>query len=384
MFKRMLLMVVLVLAAFAGLGYAKYKQIQAGIAMGKLFAPQPAAVTTIVAKPQTWQPVLGSIGALKAVNGVVVSTDLSGIVSEIHFESGAMVKKGDLLLKLDTRQEDAQLAQAQSKADWAKTNLDRQKDLLSKKTVAQSDYDAAVTEYEQDKAALENAKALIARKTITAPFDGLLGIRNVNLGQYVNVGDSIVPLQSLSPIYVDFSIPQQQIPQIAVGKKVRIKVDGMEDKVYEGEISSINSLVDQATRNITVEAILKNEDGKLRPGMYVNVEVLLPEQDGVITIPATAVSYSPYGNSVFIVKDAVDEKNQPVNGSDGKRAKMVVEQFVKLGASRGDQVAVLSGVKEGDEVVTSGMFKLQSKALVKIDNSQVQPGNDPNPKPPDT
>ena len=367
------------------LAVVKLMQVKQGMAMGALFAPPPAAVTTVIAKPQTWQPLLSSIGALKALNAVVVSTDLAGIVSEIHFESGATAKKGDPLIKLDTRQEDAQLAQAEAKADLSKINLTRQADLLTKKAIAQSDYDSAASDYRQNEAAVENAKALIARKTITAPFDGLLGIRQVNVGQYLNVGDPIAPLQSLNPIYVDFSIPQQQIGQIEIGKKVHVIVDGLEGKEFEGDITSINSLVDPSTRNITVEATMQNEDGKLRPGMFTKVDVLLPPQEGVITIPATAINYSPYGDSIFIVNgDATDDSGKPVLDKNGKPVKKVDEQFIKTGPSRGDQVSVLSGVKAGDEVVTSGVFKLHAKSPVKVDNSQVQPGNDPNPKPPDS
>lgn len=371
----MTIMLVLVALAVAGLGYIKYRQIVAGMAMGKLFAPPPAAVSTLVAKSETWEPVLNSVGSLKAVNGVVVSTDLAGIVSEIAFESGSKAKKGDLLVRLDTRQEQAQLVQAQAKLDLSKVSLDRQKDLISKKVSAQSDYDAAASQFSQDYAAVENAQALIARKTITAPFDGELGIRQVNLGQYLNVGAPIVPLQSLDPIYCDFSLPQQQINKIVVGKKIRIKVSGMDSKEFEGEITSIDSLVDQATRNITVEATVKNPDAELRPGMFVSVEVILPPEEGVISIPATAVNYAPYSDSVFVIRDGKDDAGNP--------AKIVEEHVVKLGPSRGDQVSILSGVKDGDEVVTSGVFKLRAGAPVKINNS-VQPGNEANPKPPDT
>jgi membrane fusion protein (multidrug efflux system) len=385
MIKRFVIMLSLVLLLFAALAFVKYKQFQAGMAMKAMFAPPPATVTTLVAKPQTWEPVLSAIGAMKAVNGVTVSTDLAGVVSEIHFESGAAAKKGDLLLKLDTRQEDAQLAQAEAKLDLSKISLARQQDLLGKKAIAQSDYDSAASDFRQNQAAVENAKALIARKTITAPFDGSLGIRLVNLGQYLNVGDPIVPLQSLNPIYVDFSIPQQQIEQIAVGKKIRIKVSGVEDKEFDGQITSINSLVDPATRNVTVEATAQNDDGKLRPGMFVKVEVILPPQEGVITIPSSAINYSPYGDSVFIVNgEAKDDDGKPVLDKDGKPVKQVDEQFVKLGPTRGDQVSIISGMKAGDEVVTSGVFKLRPHAAVFIDNKKVQPGNDPNPTPPDT
>jgi membrane fusion protein (multidrug efflux system) len=367
-------MIVLVILFVAGLGYIKFRQIQQGMAMGKLFAPPPPAVTTQVAKLQSWQPVLSAVGSIKAVNGVTMSTDLPGIITEIDFESGAMAKKGDLLVRLDTRQEQAQQDQAQAKLDFDKLNLARQKDLLVKKAISQSDYDTAETSYKQDDAAVENAKALVARKTIIAPFDGKLGIRQVSLGQYLNAGTPIVPLQSVDPVYADFSLPQQQLGNIAVGKKVRIKASGL-DQDFEGEITSIDSLVDLATRNVTVEATVKNPDAKLSPGMFVSVEVLLPQQEGVISIPATAINYAPYGNSVFIVKQ------KP--GEDGKMQSIAEEQFVKTGPSRGDQVSVLSGVKAGDEVVTSGVFKVRGGAPVNINNA-VQPGDESNPKPPDT
>lgn len=382
MAKRITIVVVLVLVVFAALAAFKFMQIKAGMAMGAKFNLAPT-VSTVVAKPQTWQPVLTSVGALKAVNGVVVSTDLAGIVSEIAFESGSRVKKGDLLIKLDARQEQAQLVQAQAKLDLTKVSLARQSDLLSKKVAAQADYDAASSQYRQDIAAVENAKALIARKTITAPFDGLLGIRQVNLGQYINVGDKIVPLQSLNPIYVDFSIPQQEIGQVAVGKKIRFKVNGFGDKEFDGEITSIDSLVDPATRNITIEATVQNDDEKLRPGMFVKVDVLLPEVEGVISIPATAINYSPYGNSVFLVKEKKDQNGAVEKNEDGSVKKIVKEVFVKTGSTRGDQVAIVSGLKEGDEIASSGVFKLKGDAEVQV-NNKVQPANDANPKPPDT
>jgi len=377
MAKRMLLMlggVVLLILALAGY---KFLQIKAGMAMYAKFAPPPAAVTSTVAKAQTWQPVLSVVGSMRAVNGVLVSTDLAGIVSQIAFESGRELKKGDLLVKLDTQQEEAQLHSAQARRELGRISLQRQKDLFAKKAVAQSDYDAAESEFRQADAAVEEAQAMIARKTILAPFDGLAGIRQVDLGQYLNVGATIAPLQSLDPIYVEFSIPQQNFNQVVLGKKVHIRADGIDGEEFEGEITAIDSKVDEATRNVTIQGTVKNPEHKLRPGMYVNVDILLPEQAGVVAIPATSINYAPYGDSVFIVKDAA----QP--SPDGTRGKEVVQQFVKLGASRGDQVAVLSGVKPGDEVVTSGVFKLRSHAAVMINNS-VKPGEDLNPNPPDT
>jgi membrane fusion protein (multidrug efflux system) len=377
MFKRMSLMLGAVVLLILALGGYKYLQIKAGMAMYAKFAPPPAAVTSIVARAQTWQPVLSVVGSMRAVNGVLVSTDLAGIVSQIAFESGRELKKGDLLVKLDTQQEQAQLHSAQARRELATISLQRQKDLFAKKAVAQSDFDAAQSEFRQADAAVEEAQAMIDRKTLTAPFDGLAGIRQVDIGQYLNVGAPIAPLQSLDPIYVEFSIPQQNFSQITQGKKVRVRADGVDAQEFDGEITAIDSKVDESTRNVTIQATVKNPAHKLRPGMYVNVDVLLPEQPGVVALPATSINYAPYGDSVFIVKDAA----QP--GADGKIGKEVVQQFVKLGASRGDQVSILTGVKAGDEVVTSGVFKLRSHAAVMINNS-VQPDNEENPNPPDT
>ncbi len=377
MAKRMIIMLAAFFVLIVALAGYKVLQIKAAIAKYASFAPPPAAVTSSIAKAQTWQPVLSVVGSLRAVNGVLVSTDLAGIVAQIAFESGREVKKGELLVKLDTQQEEAQLHSAQARRELARISLQREKDLIAKNAVAQSDYDAAESEFRQADAAVEESEALIARKTIVAPFDGVAGIRQVDLGQYLNVGSTIAPLQSLDPIYVEFSIPQQDIDQIVPGKKLRVRADGVAGMEFAGEVTAIDSRVDEATRNVTVQGTVRNPDHKLRPGMYVNVDVLLPEQAGVVAIPATAINYAPYGDSVFIVKDAEEP------GADGRRGKEVVQQFVKLGASRGDQVAVLSGVKPGDEVVTSGVFKLRSHAPVMINNS-VQPDENANPNPPDT
>ena len=360
-----LLLLVLALAGY------KVVQVRAAIAKYAKYGPAPAAVTTSIVHTQTWQPVLSAVGSMRAVNGVLVSTDLAGIVSKIAFESGRQLKKGDLMVKLDTEQEEAQLHSALARRDLAVISLQRQKDLVMKKAVAQSDYDSAESEFQQATAAVEEAQAMIDRKTITAPFDGVAGIRKVDLGQYLNVGDSIAPLQSLDPIYVEFSIPQQDFSQMATGKKVRVRADGIEGREFEGTVTAIDSRVEETTRNITIQATVANPEHQLQPGMYVNIDVLLPEQQGVIAIPASSINYAPYGDSVFIV--------QPAQGG----GKEVVQQFVKLGASRGDQVAILSGVKPGDEVVTSGVFKLRSHAPVNVNNS-VKPGEDLNPNPPDT
>lgn len=362
----------MVLLFIVGIGAWKAWQIRTGIAQAAQFAPPPTAVTTAVAKTERWEPVLSAVGSLRAVNGVTISTDLAGIISQISFRSGVTAKKGDVLVKLDTQLEDAQLRSAEARRDLAKISFERQRSLRVSGAVSQSDYDSAESEFRQATAAVDEARALIARKTITAPFDGLLGIRQVDLGQYLNVGAPIVQLQSTDPIYADFALPQQNFEQIAVGKKLRVKAAGISGDDFEGEITAVDSHLDESTRNLTIRGKVRNAENKLRPGMFVNVEVLLPGQN-VISIPASSISYAPYGDSVFLVKDK--------RGADGGVGKEVQQQFVKLGPTRGDQVSVVSGVKEGDEVVSSGVFKLRSGIPVQVNNS-VQPGNEANPNPP--
>lgn len=363
------------LLLIAGLAYFKFLQFKKGMAMMKLMAPPPPAVTTMVVKAQKWQPTLQSVGSLKAVNGVVVSTDLAGVISDITFESGKTVNKDDLLIKLDTKQETAQLSSAEARRDLAKLTLIRQKELFSKKASSQAEFDSANAEARQAEAQVEEVRALIARKTIRAPFDGIIGIRQVNVGQYLNVGAPIAPLQSLDPIYVDFNVPQRHLDQISKGKQLLVKAEGVAGESFEGEITAIDSRMDDSTRNIQIQGTIHNPQQKLRPGMYVSVEVLLPEQAGVLAIPASAINYAPYGDSVFVLTDGKD--------ADGKPAKIVKQQFVKTGASRGDLVAILSGIKEGDEIVSSGVFRLRSDSPVIV-NNMVQPGSETNPNPPET
>lgn len=370
----MILMILAVLALVAGLGTIKFFQVKKAIAMGAKMAPPPAAVSTVVVQPEDWQPVLSAVGTLKAVHGVTVSTDLAGIVSKISFESGTQVKKGDVLVQMDTTQEEAQIRSAEARRDLATQDLERKRDLIAKKAIAAADLDTSQSELRQSSAAVEEMKAMSARKRITAPFDGVVGLRQVDLGQYLNPGAMIAPLQSLDPIYAEFALPQQYLSKIALGKKVRANAIGWE-KPVEGEITAIDSQVDESTRNIMVQATLPNPEHKLRPGMYVNADVILPEQEKVIAIPSSAVSYAPYGDSVYVVKEQA--------GPDGKPQKVVQQQFVKLGATRGDRVAVSSGLKAGDEIVSAGVFRLRPGAPVNVNNS-VQPSNELQPKPADT
>jgi membrane fusion protein, multidrug efflux system len=370
-------MIVVVALIYGGLTVFKVNQIMGFMQMAKsgAFAPPPTAVTTKVAEKSQWQPTLETIGTVIAINGVTISTDLAGIVSKIAFDSGSQVKAGDLLVQLNTDQEQAQLAQAEAQRDWTQITLTRNQGLLEKRTVSQSDFDSATAQFHQAQATVDQDKAVIARKTLRAPFAGIVGIRQINLGQYLNTGDPVVTLQSFDPIYVNFSLPQQNLGQITVGQPVEITLDAYGDKVFNGKITAINSLVDQNSRNIQIQATLPNSDTLLRPGMFAKVKVVLPEAQEVVAIPSSSIHYAPYGDSVFIVSD--------LKSPDGKSYKGVKEQFVKLGQSKGDLTAIVSGLNPGDEVVTSGVFRLRSGGAIIVNNKTV-PGSDLSPNPSDS
>jgi len=372
MWKRMLLMLVIVAAVVGGLGAFKTRQIKAGMAAGASFQPPPESVTTTVARAEEWPSTVSSIGSVTAVQGVTVSADLPGLVQNISFESGRMVRAGDVLVKLDTRQEEAQLAAAQSASALSRLNFDRMKGLRDSGVVSQSDYDRAVAGLQQDDAKVGEIRATIARKTIRAPFSGLLGLRQVNLGQYLAPGAPIVPLQSLNPVYVNFSLPQQQMSHLRPGTPVRLTANGLQST---GRITAVDSVVDEATRNVQAQATFANTDGRLRPGMFVETKIDLGASQPVLVLPASAISYAPYGDSVYVVGN--------VKGPDGKSFLGVRQQFVKLGGAKGDQVAVLSGLKPGEEVVTAGVFKLRNGAAVQV-NNKIQPANSPAPRPEDS
>jgi membrane fusion protein, multidrug efflux system len=372
---RATLVAILLLVVIGGiLAYCKVNQIMGFAAMARAgaFKQPPVAVTTTVAHLSEWQPTIDAIGSVTAINGVTVSTELPGIVHKIAFKSGTAVKAGDLLVNLNTDQEEAQLGQAQAQLDLALITFNRNKELVAKRVIAQSDYDTAESAYIQYKRQVDQYKAVIARKTLRAPFDGVIGIRQVNLGQYLNPGDPVVTLQQFDPIYVNFTVPQQDLSKLAVGQEVAVQSDAYGKEIFPGKINAINSLVDTATRNIQVQATLQNHDLKLRPGMFGTVSVLLPQRARVLALPESAVHYAPYGDSVFVVSEAKDE--------NGKPYKVVKEQFVKLGVARGDLIAVSSGVRPGDEVVTSGVFRLKSGAPILI-NNKVQPDAEASPTP---
>jgi membrane fusion protein (multidrug efflux system) len=374
MAKRMLLMLVVAAAIISALGYFKLRQVQAAVKAGSSFQPPPAAVTTIVAKQETWPSTVSVVGTMVAIHGVTVSADLPGVVEQIKFDSGKWVQEGEVLVELDTRQERAQLAAMEAQHDLTKINYARMQQLVNEGVVSRSDYDKATADQKQADANAAEVRAAIARKTIRAPFSGELGIRQVNLGQYLAAGSPIVPLQSLSPIYVNFGVPQQVVGYVQVGHNVRITSDALPGLEFTGHVTAIDSIVDQSTRNIQVQATLANPGGKLRPGMFVQVEVGVGAKRSVLPLPASAISYAPFGDSVFVVTD--------VKGPNGQTYRGVRQQFVKVDGARGDQVAVVSGINPGDEVVTSGVFKLRNGAAVAV-NNKVQPENNPAPKPED-
>jgi membrane fusion protein (multidrug efflux system) len=372
----MRLMLLIVGLFIAGIGTFKFLQIRAAIAQGASYQPPPETVTTIVAREEDWPATLSAIGTVSAVQGVVVSADLSGVVRSIEFDSGRRVGAGQTLVRLDTAQEQAQLAQAGAQSELARLNLGRAEQLVAKGVIAQSELDRLRAESKSADANVRAIRATIARKTIRAPFSGVLGIRQIDLGQHLNEGDPIVPLQKLDPVHVDFWLPQRDVGALRVGAEIRIAADSSVGTAIPGRISAINSVIDPATRNVAVQATLRNPGERLRPGMAVDVSVELGTSSRPITLPASAIAFAPYGNSVFVIEELKDPKTK-------KSYRGVSQRFVTLGGERGDQVAVIAGLRAGEEVVTSGAFKLRPGAAVLVDN-KVTPGNDPAPRPADS
>jgi membrane fusion protein, multidrug efflux system len=373
MTKRMISMLAVVGALIAVLGAVKFHQIREAIAQASSFQPPPEAVTTVVAKREAWPDTLQAIGSVAAVQGVTVAADLPGLVDRIAIDSGRMVRAGEVLVELDARQEKAQLAAALAQLELSRLNLERARGLSDEGIVSRADYDRASAEHKQAEARVGEIRAAIERKTIRAPFAGMLGIRQVNLGQYLAGGDPVVPLQSLDPIFVNFTVPQQEVGRLRVGGEVSAAAEGTKTP-FTGRITAVNSVVDESTRNVQVQATFANPDGRLRPGMFVETTLVLGGSRDVVTLPASAINYAPYGDSVFIVEQ--------VQGPSGQSYRGARQQVVKLGGAKGDQVAVLSGLDPGAEVVSSGVFKLRNGAAVQIENG-VQPANDRAPKPED-
>jgi membrane fusion protein (multidrug efflux system) len=340
----------------------KALQIVTMISSGKKMVPPPTTVTSAKVEKGDWEPILTAVGSISPVQGAMISAELAGTVSDVQFENGASVKKGDVLLKLDASSEQAQLRSADADAALAKNDFDRARDLSARKVISAAEFDAAQSKFTQKKAAIDNMRALIDKKEIHAPFDGVAGIRTVNPGQMVKVGDPLVSLQTLDRVYVDFSMPQQQMADLKAGLPIKVTTDAIPGREFEGKLTAVNSSIDSTTRNVTLQATLDNPDHALRSGMFARVKVLLPQKNPTLFIPATAVAYAPYGNSVYVIEKKHDEKTK-------KDALIIRQQFVRTGEARGDFVAVTEGLKAGDQIVSTGVFKLRNGLDVVVDNT---------------
>jgi membrane fusion protein (multidrug efflux system) len=342
-------------------------------------AKQPMPVETVTSaqvKEEDWAPVLSSVGSVSAVQGAIVSAELGGTVSEVGFESGAVAKKGDVLLRLDTSSEQAQLRTAEADLQLARSDLERSRGLAARKVISKSELDSAESKFKQKEGTVDNMRAMIAKKEVRAPFDGQLGIRQVNVGQMINPGQLVVPLQALDPVYVDFALPQQHLAKLSPGLEARVRTDAVSGREFVGKLTAINPNVDPITRNVQVQATLANPDHVLRPGMFAKVEVVLPEKNKAVVIPGSAISYAPYGDSVFVIEKKKDPKN-------GKESQTIRQQFVRVGEARGDFVSINNGLKAGETVVGTGVFKLRNGMAVTI-NNDLAPKPQVNPTPVDS
>ena len=364
----------IVIAVFIVLAGVKALQIKTMIAAGKSFVPPPETISSAVAHEEQWRDSLSAVGSIVADQGVVVAPEISGTVSEIAFESGASVNQGDLLVKLDASTEEAQLRAAEAQAGWMKVTAERLRKLRADGTASQSELDQAEANLQQTQANADTIRATIEKKTIRATFTGQLGIRLVNLGERVDAGKGLVSLQSLKPVFADFSLPQQNLKKLQAGLSVRVTSDTYPEKKFEGEIAAINPDLDAVTRSVRLRAKFENADKLLRPGMFVRAEVVLPGDQKVLVIPSTALLSAPYGDSVFVIEP---------QAAGGKTNLVVQQKFIRTGRAKGDFVSVESGLKAGDKVVTAGIFKLRNGMAV-TENNDIMPKPSTTPNPPNT
>jgi membrane fusion protein (multidrug efflux system) len=350
--------IIVIVGSLAGI---KALQIKAMIAQGELFSLPPEVVTSASVTAESWESLLTAVGSLDAVQGVTITAEISGKITRIAFKAGHRVAAGDLLVQQDISVEKALLRSAESVSQLARIEFMRSEKLLAKQIIPQSNYDTAKAKLAQSLAQGDNIRAVIAKKTIRAPFAGRLGIRQINLGQVINEGQPIVTLQNLDSVFVNFFLPQQQLSLINTGLTARVTSDALPGRVFTCEITAINPQVDIATRSVHVQAQLANPDEQLRSGMYVNVAVVLPAREDVMTIPATAVLYAPYSDSVFVIEEKKDRKGSPAS-------QIVRQQFVRLGEKRGDFITVISGLLSQDTIVSTGTFKLRNGQSVVVDN----------------
>lgn len=370
MFKRYLIAIGALVLILAVLGAVKAAQIQE--ASSQSHVPPPNAISTAEAVREAWHPTLRTIGTVAPVQGVTLSAEVEGVVVRIAAENGASVKKGDLLVELDSSVEKAQLNAAQARAALAKLELDRASGLRKKGTISQAEFDVASAAFDQAQAEVAGMQAAIDKKMIRAPFAGRVGIRQVNLGEYVSRGTPLLPLQQADPVFVNFTLPQRQITLVGLGNTVEVVIDAFPNEPFQAKVTAINPQVDPSTRTVAVQATLPNPKERLRAGMFAHIDVILPEEQQVTVVPATAIAYAPYGNSVYVV--------EMIKGSEGQEYLGVRQQPVKLGVKRGDLIAVTDGLEPGQRVATSGIFKLRNAAAVQI-NNEVTPSSDPAPQP---
>jgi membrane fusion protein (multidrug efflux system) len=378
MTKRMLIMVGGVLLLIVVLAFGKYMQIKKLIAS----SPKPSAqvVTAIKVQASEWQPQLSSVGTLAPVRGVDVTTEIAGLVREVRFKSGDEVKAGQVLFELNADSDVAQLRALQANADLAATTLKRDKLQLSAQAISQAQVDSDEADLKSKQALAAQQKAVVDKKTIRAPFAGKLGITSVNPGQYLNPGDKLVTLQTIDTVYVDFFVPQKQLSSLSIGQKLNLTADAYPGVAFAAKVTSISPKIDAATRNVQVQATVPNAKRQLLPGMFANVALDQGDLKKYLTLPQTAITYNPYGSTVFVLAPPAADAKDPMKDEKGQPYLVAQQVFVTTGSTRGDQVAILTGVKEGQTVVTSGQLKLKNGTPAVIDN-KVQPANSPNPTP---
>jgi membrane fusion protein (multidrug efflux system) len=352
----------------------KAMQIRKMMAMPMVMPP--TTVSSVQVKQEDWPPIFSSIGTISAVQGATVSAELAGTVAEVKFENGGVAKKGDVLVRLDASSEEAQMKSAEADLELARSDLARARDLATRNVVSKAELDAAESKFKQKEGGVNNMRSMISKKEVLAPFDGQLGIRQVNVGQMITAGQQVVSLQALDPLYVDFALPQQDLPKLSQGLDVRVHTDVVAGREFPGKLTALNSSVDPVTRNVTVQATIENKDHALRPGMFAKIEVLLPDKQKTLIVPGTAISYAPYGDSVFVIEKKKDEKT-------GKESQVLRQQFVRVGEARGDFVSITKGLEGGEQVVSTGVFKLRNGIPVVI-NNDLAPKPELNPKPADT
>lgn len=359
--------IVAVLALLAGLGGLKFRQNSMLVNYGKVAekaGPPPEVVSSASVEEQSWEAILPAVGTIAAVKGVTVSNDAPGVVSAILFESGAKVTQGQVLVQLDTSVERAQLASLRARRDLASVNVGRSRSLAQKEVISVSQLDNDEAIVRSSGADVNAAEAQINRKVVRAPFTGRLGIRSINLGQYLNPGTPVVVLEAMDSVYVDFTLPQQRLADVPPGTPVRVRTDASDKNGLDGTVTAVDPAIDPMTRSVKLRAGVPNRDDALRPGMFVRVSVVLPRRRPVLTIPGTALLHAPYGDSVFVLEDKADATVAP----SGKPVKFARQQFVRVGESRGDFVAVEDGIKAGEEIVVAGAFKLRNGASAVVNN----------------